>query len=86
VSRQNLDNTSTVSRSLEGYFVSDVRMNYHFYFKGNKNLGIGLLINNVFSKKYQSDGATYPDIEYGKVINYNHLFPQAPANFLASLV
>ncbi len=85
VSRQYLDNTSTISRSLDGYFVNDVRLNYNFSIKGVKNVGVGLLVNNVFSKKYQSDGATYPDIEGGKVVNYNYFFPQAPINFLASL-
>jgi len=85
VSRQYLDNTSTVSRSLDGYFVNDIRLNYNFSIKGVKNIGVGLLINNIFSEKYQSDGATYPDIEGGKVVNYNYFFPQAPINFLASL-
>jgi iron complex outermembrane receptor protein len=85
VSRQYLDNTSTVSRSLDGYFVNDIRLNYNFKLKGVKSVGIGLLVDNIFSKKYQSDGATYPDIEGGKVINYNYFFPQAPVNFLASL-
>jgi iron complex outermembrane receptor protein len=85
VSRQYLDNTSTISRSLDGYFVNDVRLNYNFSIKGVKNIGVGLLVNNIFSKKYQSDGATYPDIEGGKVVNYNYFFPQAPINFLASL-
>ena len=85
VSRQYLDNTSTVSRSLDGYMVNDVRLSYNFTAWGIKNIGIGLLVNNVFSKKYQSDGATYPDIEGGKVVNYNYFFPQAPINFLASL-
>jgi iron complex outermembrane receptor protein len=85
VSRQYLDNTSTTSRSLDGYMVNDVRLNYNFSMKGVKNIGVGLLVNNVFSKKYQSDGATYPDIEGGKVVNYNYFFPQAPINFLASL-
>jgi iron complex outermembrane receptor protein len=85
VSRQYLDNTSTVSRSLDPYFVNDVRLNYNFSIKGIKNVGVGLLVNNIFSKKYQSDGATYPDIEGGKVVNYNYFFPQAPINFLASL-
>jgi iron complex outermembrane receptor protein len=85
VSRQYLDNTSTKSRSLDGYMVNDVRLNYNFSIKGVKNVGVGLLVNNVFSKKYQSDGATYPDIEGGKVVNYNYFFPQAPINFLASL-
>jgi iron complex outermembrane receptor protein len=85
VSRQYLDNTSTVSRSLNGYLVNDVRLNYNFKIMGVKNVSAGLLINNVFSEKYQSDGATYPDIEGGKVVNYNYFFPQAPINFLASL-
>ncbi|MDB5025238.1 MAG: TonB-dependent receptor [Mucilaginibacter sp.] len=85
VSRQYLDNTSTASRSLDGYFVNDVHLNYNFSIKGVKNVGLGLLVNNIFSKKYQSDGATYPDIEAGKVVNYNYFFPQAPINFLASL-
>ncbi|SHN30696.1 iron complex outermembrane recepter protein [Mucilaginibacter sp. OK098] len=85
VSRQYLDNTSTQSRSIDGYFVNDVRLNYNFSIKGLKNIGVGLLVNNVFSKKYQSDGATYPDIESGKVANYNYFYPQAPVNFLASL-
>ncbi len=85
VSRQYLDNTSTQSRSLDGYFVNDVRLNYNFSIKGVKNIGVGLLVNNVFSKKYQSDGATYPDIEGGKVLNYNYFYPQAPINFLASI-
>jgi len=85
VARQYLDNTSTLSRSLPAYFVNDVRINYNFKMKGVKNVGIGLLVNNVFSKKYVSDGATYPDIEGGKTVNYNYFFPQAPVNFLASL-
>lgn len=85
VSRQYLDNTSTQSRSIDAYFVNDVRLNYNFSIKGIKNIGVGLLVNNIFSKKYVSDGATYPDIEGGKVLNYNYFFPQAPVNFLASL-
>jgi iron complex outermembrane receptor protein len=85
VSRQYLDNTSTVSRSLDPYFVNDIRLSYHFHLGPLKNLTAGLLVNNIFSKLYASDGATYPDIESGKVVNYNYLYPQAPANFLASL-
>jgi len=85
VGSQYLDNTSTQSRSLDAYFVNDVRLNYNFKFRGVKNVGVGLLINNVFSKKYQSDGATYPDIEGGEVVNYNYFFTQAPINFLGSL-
>ncbi|MFB9841371.1 TonB-dependent receptor [Mucilaginibacter ginsenosidivorans] len=85
VGRQYLDNTSTLSRSLDAYLVNDLRLNYTFRIRGIKEIGAGLLVNNIFSKKYQSDGATYPDIEGGTVVNYNYYFPQAPANFLVSL-
>jgi iron complex outermembrane receptor protein len=60
-------------------------LNYNFSIKSVKDIGISLLINNIFSEKYESNGATYPDIESGKVVNYNYLFPQAPINFLVGL-
>lgn len=85
VSQQYLDNTSSNNRILPHYFVNDVRLNYNFSIKGVKNIGIGLLINNVFSVKYQSDGATYPYVAGGQPAPYNYWFTQAPINFLASL-
>jgi len=97
VSRQYLDNTSNIdpagfgpadaasNRYLNSYFVNALRLNYNFRLKAVKNVGITLLVNNIFSAKYESNGATYPDIENGKVVNYNYYFPQAPANFLLSL-
>jgi iron complex outermembrane receptor protein len=85
VSRQYLDNTSSRERSLDGYVVNDVRLNYNFSIKGVKNIGVGLLINNIFSEAYQSDGATYPYVNGGQIVNGNYFFTQAPINFLASL-
>jgi len=85
VSRQYLDNTSTLSRSIDPYFVNGLRLNYNFSIKSVKNIGITFLINNIFSEKYSANGATYPDIEGGQVLNYNYYFPQAPINFLAGL-
>jgi len=97
VSRQYLDNTSNINppgypasdltsnRYLNNYFVNGVRLNYNFSLKSVKNIGVSLLVNNIFSEKYESNGATYPDIESGKVVNYNYFFPQAPINFLVGL-
>ncbi len=97
VSRQYLDNTSNIdppgygpsdptsNRYLNGYFLNGVRLGYNFKTRWIKNIGVTLLINNIFSEKYESNGATYPDIESGKVVNYNYFFPQAPANFLLGL-
>jgi iron complex outermembrane receptor protein len=97
VSRQYLDNTSNINppgypasdpqsnRYLNSYFVNGVRLGYNFSIKDVKNIGLTLLINNIFSEKYESNGANYPDIEHGKVVNYNYFFPQAPINFLLGL-
>ena len=97
VSRQYLDNTSntdpagygpsdpTSNRYLNAYFVNGLRLGYNFSIKSVKNIGLTLLINNLLNEKYESNGATYPDIESGKVVNYNYFFPQAPTNFLLGL-
>jgi iron complex outermembrane receptor protein len=97
VSKQYIDNTSNINppgfpaadptsnRYLNSYFVNALRLNYNFAIKSVKNIGLTLLINNILDEKYEANGATYPDIESGKVVNYNYFFPQAPTNFLLSL-
>jgi iron complex outermembrane receptor protein len=97
VGMQYLDNTSntnpasfagsdkTSNRSIDSYFVNNVRLRYSFQTKAIKNIGVSLLVYNIFSTKYVTNGATYPDIESGKVVNYNYYFPQAPRNFFLSL-
>jgi iron complex outermembrane receptor protein len=79
------NNPYAVNRLLKAYFVNDVRLRYNFSTKAIKNIGLGLLVNNILSKKYESAGATYPDIESGTLVNYNYYFPQATRNFLASV-
>jgi iron complex outermembrane receptor protein len=79
------NNPNAVNRYLKAYFVNDVRLSYNFSTKAIKNIGIGLLVNNVFSKKYEANGATYPEVDGGTLVNYNYYFPQATRNFLASL-
>ncbi|RFZ81384.1 TonB-dependent receptor [Mucilaginibacter terrenus] len=79
------DNRFITDRKLNSYFVNDVRLRYNFSVHSVKNIGLGLLVSNVFSKKYEANGATYPDIEGGQVVNYNYYFPQATRNFLASV-
>jgi iron complex outermembrane recepter protein len=97
VGMQYLDNTSNgglvaypaldaeSNRTIDSYFVNNVRLRYSFQTKAVKNIGISLLVYNIFSEKYVTNGATYPDIESGQVVNYNYYFPQAPRNFFLSL-
>ncbi|WP_257658422.1 TonB-dependent receptor [Parapedobacter lycopersici] len=86
VSRQYLDNTSTVERSLDAFFVNNVRLAYNMKFKGIKNVGLTLLINNIFNEKYEANGYTWGYInEAGAREHFNYYFPQATANFLLGL-
>lgn len=85
VSKQYLDNTSNDSRKLDAFLVNNLRFSYGFSLKSIKNITATFLINNIFSEKYEPNGATYPDIESGKVVNYNYYYPQAPINFLTGL-
>ncbi|MBC7425536.1 MAG: TonB-dependent receptor, partial [Bacteroidia bacterium] len=84
VGRQYLDNTGHESRSLPSYFVNDVRLDYTPKIFGIKKLKATLLVNNVFSTLYSSNGYTYSYI-YGKTITENFYYPQAKINFLAAL-
>lgn len=79
------NNPYAVNRLLKSYFVNDVRLKYDIHTKAIKTIGLGLLVNNVFSKKYETNGATYPEIDSGTLVNYNYYFPQATRNFLASV-
>ncbi|QNL51002.1 TonB-dependent receptor [Olivibacter sp. SDN3] len=87
VSRQYLDNTSNVDRSLDAFFVNNLRLSYNLAFRGVKNLGISLLVNNLFNEKYESNGYTYSSIFQGDPTVYasNFYFPQAGTNFLLGL-
>ena len=83
VGKQFLDNTSNDTRALKAYFVTDARINYEVPQKLIKNLSFAVQVNNVFNKKYEANGATYPGLYEGIVYNYNYYYPQAGTNFLA---
>jgi iron complex outermembrane receptor protein len=84
VSKQFLDNTSNEDRMLDKFFVNDIRLSYTASVRQLKNVGISLLINNVLSEKYESNGYSYTYL-YGGPITENFYFPQAGTNFLLAL-
>nr|WP_317130143.1 TonB-dependent receptor [Pedobacter hiemivivus] len=85
VSKQFMDNTQNDSRKLDAYWVNNARIGYDFSLKGIKNINIGLLANNIFNKKYESNGYTYSSIYPWGTTTENFYFPQAGTNFLLSL-
>lgn len=85
VSKQYLDNTQNNDRTINGYWVSNARLGYDFKFAGVKNVNLGLLVNNIFDKKYESNGYTYGYQAGGSRVTENFFYPQAGTNFLLSL-
>lgn len=86
VSRQYLDNTQTESRSLDSYFVNDLRLGYNFGGVSLVNdIKATLQMNNIFDEKYESNGYTFGYISGGDTQYFNYYYPQAGRNFLARL-
>ena len=82
VGRQYIDNTSNTSRSLDPYFVNNIRINYSIETSFIKQINFMLTLNNIFNEKYESNAWVYQylwdDVEY----EMNGYFPQAEFNFI----
>ena len=85
VGQQYMDNTQNESRKLGAYWVNNARLGYDFSVMGIKNVNVGLMVNNVLNKKYESNGYTYSSIYPWATVTENFYFPQAGANYLLSL-
>lgn len=86
VSRQYLDNTAETNRSVDPFFVNNLRFRYSFSIWDIKNIDANLAINNIFNEKYESHGYTYGGITpNGDRLYGNAYYPQAETNFLLGL-
>ena len=86
VGRQYIDNTSTLSRSLNPYFVSNVNINYEWKQSWFKTLNFNLAINNIFNKKYCSNAWVYRADVGGMEYIEDGYFPQAGINFMFGVI
>lgn len=86
VSRQYLDNTQKVSRSIDPYLVNDLRLSYDLGgIQFVQNIEAALQINNIFNEMYSAKGYTYGYIANGAEKHFEYYFPQAGRNFLAQI-
>ncbi len=82
VGRQYLDNTSQRSRSLNPYYLQDIRLSYLLEKKICKETNIIVQLNNVFNKKYEPNGYSFSYIYGGELTTENYYFPMAGFNFM----
>lgn len=85
VGRQYIDNTSNISRSLNPYWINNLRFDYTFHTHLIKQVGLMLSINNVFNVKYETNAWVYRYYYNGKESEMNGYFPQAGINFMAGI-
>ena len=82
VSKQYLDNTGNNARSLNAFFVQDVRASYTIKYKWLKEVNIIGQINNLLNRKYEPNGYTFSYIYGGQTTTENYYFPMAGINFM----
>jgi len=85
VGRQYLDNTAQRSRSLNPYFLQDIRMSYLFENKFIKATRLIVQLNNVFNKKYEPNGYSFSYIYGNSLTTENFYFPMAGFNWMVGL-
>jgi len=85
VGRQFLDNTTHFSRSVNPYFVENLKFSYALFKKIGKEIDFIFQINNLFNNKYESTGYTYNYISGGELTVENYYFPMALTNFMAAI-
>lgn len=86
VGRQFIDNTSSLSRSLDPYFVSNVNINYEWKQSWFKTLNFNLSINNIFNNRYCSNAWVYRADVGGQEYIEDGYFPQAGINFMFGVI
>lgn len=85
VDKQYIDNTSNDARSLDAYFVNDLKFFYTLKPNFMKQLDFFVSLNNIFNVKYVSNAWVYPYYSGGQYAEYNGYFPQAEFNFMAGV-
>ena len=85
VSRQYIDNTSSLSRSLDPYFINDLRISYALLPDFLKEISIQLQLSNIFNVQYETNAWVYRYYESGNEGVYDGYFPQAGTHVMAGI-
>lgn len=85
VGRQYIDNTSSKERSLNPYWVNNLRFNYTIHTRIVNQIGLMLSLNNIFNAAYETNAWVYRYYDNNKQYEMNGYFPQAGFNFMAGI-
>lgn len=87
VGRQYIDNTSSKDRSIDPYFINNLRATYTFKTIPHvESVELGIWVNNLFNVEYETNGYNWYSYYKGdKRINEKRYFTQAGTNTVASI-
>jgi iron complex outermembrane recepter protein len=82
VGKQYFDNTMSDDRSIDPYFVNNLRISANPVLKGIRGLELQLLVNNIFNTMYENNAYGGNWYENGTEMTWSYFFPQAGINYL----
>ncbi len=85
VSQQYLDNTHSKESEIPAYFVGDIRLSYDIVTSKLPGIKFNILLNNIFSTLYVSNGYTYGYLYDNSRIRENFYYPQAEFNLMGQV-
>jgi iron complex outermembrane receptor protein len=85
VSRQYIDNTQNVSRSLDPYLVNDLRLILSYQTVSGSVFSWDFTVNNVFNEQYESNAWVYRYFLGGVESTVFGYYPQAGRHFVTGI-
>ena len=100
VGKQYIDNTSNENTILDPYFFSDFRLGFKWNTNFIKEIGVTILVRNIFNAKFSTNAWTYryatklydersydpyTQLEGDDIYNKTGFYPQAGINYLLGL-
>lgn len=85
VGRQYFDNTKSDDRSIDPYFVNNLRLNFSPKVRSLKQVDLELYINNFLNRFYENNAYGGNWYENGTEKTWSYYFPQAGINYMLRL-
>jgi iron complex outermembrane receptor protein len=85
VGKQYIDNTMNAERTVDPYFIHNLRIDFEPELKSMKAVELQLLIINIFNLMYESNGYGGNWYEDGIEKSWSYYFPQAGTSFMLKM-
>jgi len=81
VGKQYFDNTMNPDRTIDPYFVNNIRLDFEPKIKAAESVELQFLVNNVFNSIYENNAYGGNWYEDGTEKSWSYYFPQAGINY-----